>query len=122
MSVTRRKKVSNCTKKTEEAPVTPPPTKTKVWFCSFNWWLFIQYDFASWFVSFNYFLFIHLYEKCTNQEACTSQSGGNGEADSCRRKGQAEIHLRKQVSSAPACGKRAPIPGAIFEEEHLSFS
>ncbi|KMK77439.1 hypothetical protein AB990_02890 [Alkalihalobacillus pseudalcaliphilus] len=30
-----------------------------------------------------------MYEKITNQEACTNHSGGNGGADSCKRKGQA---------------------------------
>ncbi|KMK76442.1 hypothetical protein AB990_14740 [Alkalihalobacillus pseudalcaliphilus] len=35
-------------------------------------------------------------------------------------KGQAEIHWQSQLAQHP-CGKRAPIPVATFEEEHMSF-
>ncbi|KMK74354.1 hypothetical protein AB990_20775 [Alkalihalobacillus pseudalcaliphilus] len=63
-----------------------------------------------------------LYEKCTNQEACTNPSGGDGEADSCRRRGHAELTCDSKLAQRPPAESVPPIPGAIFKEVHISFS
>ncbi len=42
----------------------------------------------------------------------SQQSGRDGEADSCRREGQVEIHRRSRLVQRPPAESVPPIPGA----------